>query len=81
MLMNPNWSESQENKIILQEDPECVEVFPDFLKYMYTGKIHIKHELVLPLVTLADKYNIKDLVKLCVDYMVKQAVSGIMKLF
>ncbi|XP_015912040.1 BTB/POZ domain-containing protein 17 [Parasteatoda tepidariorum] len=76
MLMNPNWSESQETKICLQEDPACVLVFPDFLKYLYTGKLHINHFLVLPLVTLADKYNVKDLVHLCVDYMCRHVVSA-----
>ncbi|XP_013777480.1 BTB/POZ domain-containing protein 17-like [Limulus polyphemus] len=76
MLMNPNWTESQETKIVLQEDPACVLVFPDFLKYLYTGKIHINHFLVLPLVTLADKYNVKDLVRLCVDYMCRHVVSA-----
>ncbi|GFR29921.1 hypothetical protein TNCT_705241 [Trichonephila clavata] len=76
MLMNPNWSESQETKISLQEDPACVLVFPDFLKYLYTGKLHINHFLVLPLVTLADKYNVKDLVHLCVDYMCRHVVSA-----
>ncbi|GFS50390.1 hypothetical protein TNIN_184231 [Trichonephila inaurata madagascariensis] len=76
MLMNPNWSESQETQISLQEDPACVLVFPDFLKYLYTGKLHINHFLVLPLVTLADKYNVKDLVHLCVDYMCRHVVSA-----
>lgn len=76
MLMNPNWSESQETKICLQEDPACTLVFPDFLKYLYTGKLHINHFLVLPLVTLADKYNVKDLVHLCVDYMCRHVVSA-----
>ncbi|KAG8183449.1 hypothetical protein JTE90_005707 [Oedothorax gibbosus] len=76
MLMNPNWSESQETKISLQEDPACAMIFPDFLKYLYTGKLHINHFLVLPLVTLADKYNVKDLVHLCVDYMCRHVVSA-----
>ncbi|GIY45860.1 hypothetical protein CEXT_640651 [Caerostris extrusa] len=49
MLMNPNWTESQETKISLQEDPAL---------------------------TLADKYNVKDLVHLCVDYMCRHVVSA-----
>lgn len=76
MLMNRNWSESQESRITLHEDPACVLVFPDFLKYLYTGKLHINHFLVLPLVTLADKYNVKDLIRLCVDYMCRHVVSA-----
>lgn len=76
MLMNPNWTESQETKIVLQEEDDCARVFPEFLKYLYTGRIHINYSLVLPLVALADKYNIRDLVKLCVDYMCRHIVSG-----
>ncbi len=76
MLMNPNWSESQEKIIVLQEEHDCAKVFPEFLKYLYTGIIHINHSLVLPLVALADKYNVRDLVTLCVEYMLKHIVSA-----
>ena len=76
MLMNPNWSESQEKTIILQEEAECAKVFPEFLKYLYTGIININHNLVLPLASLADKYNVRDLVVLCVEYMRKHIVSA-----
>ncbi|RWS10285.1 hypothetical protein B4U79_11914 [Dinothrombium tinctorium] len=76
MLMNPKWSESQETRIVLHEDPLCVKVFPEFLRYLYIGRININHILVLPLLTLADKYNVKDLVKLCVDYMCHHIVSA-----
>lgn len=76
MLMNPNWSESQEDQIELQEDPACVTVFGDFLKYLYTGKIHINHFAVLPLLALADKYNVRDLMHLCLEYMCKHVVSA-----
>ncbi|KAG8233132.1 hypothetical protein J437_LFUL010362, partial [Ladona fulva] len=69
MLMNPQWSESQESRVILQETPACEAVFGNFLKYFYTGQIHINHLIVMPILSLADKYNVKDLVKLCIDYM------------
>jgi len=76
MLMNPNWSESQETTVVLQEDPACVKVFADFLKYLYTGEILINHYSVLPLLMLGDKYNVKDLIKLCLDYMQCHLVSA-----
>ncbi|GAB6029236.1 BTB POZ domain containing [Chamberlinius hualienensis] len=77
MLMSPSWSESQETTVVLQEDPQCARVFPDFLKYLYTGRIHINHLTVLPLLTLADKYNVKDLISLSLDYMLKHLVSSV----
>uniref|UniRef100_T1J0N0 BTB domain-containing protein n=1 Tax=Strigamia maritima TaxID=126957 RepID=T1J0N0_STRMM len=76
MLMNPNWTESQETTVNLQEDPACISTFGDFLKYLYTGKIHINHYTVLPLLTLADKYNVRDLINLCIDYMCQHIVSA-----
>lgn len=67
--MNPEWSECKESVIELVEDPICCEIFPQFLKYLYTGQIRISIETAMPLLSLADKYNIKDLVTLCSDYM------------
>ncbi|KAJ0177604.1 hypothetical protein K1T71_006477 [Dendrolimus kikuchii] len=69
MLMNREWSEWRESRIVLQETPTAASVFPHFLKYFYTGQIRISHETVLPVLSLADKYNVRDLVILCLSYM------------
>ncbi|KAJ9577328.1 hypothetical protein L9F63_006072, partial [Diploptera punctata] len=69
MLMNPEWSESQESCVVLQETPACAAIFGNFLQYFYTGQIRINHLIVMPVLALADKYNVKDLVKLCIEYM------------
>ncbi|XP_051157038.1 BTB/POZ domain-containing protein 17 isoform X2 [Leptopilina boulardi] len=69
MLMSPQWTESQESRVTLQETPQCVPIFSEFLRYFYTGQIRISNEIVLPILSLADKYNVKDLIKLCLDYM------------
>ena len=71
MLMNPEWNECREKVIELKEEPLCSAVFPQFLKYLYVGQIKISLQTVMPMLALADKYNIKDLVQLCVDYMLK----------
>ena len=57
--MNPQWNESREQRIMLQEAPECLEVFEMFLKYLYTGRLKVSHTSVLPILALADKYNVK----------------------
>ncbi|OWF50133.1 uncharacterized protein LOC110450833 [Mizuhopecten yessoensis] len=75
MLTSPTWPESYKDQIVLQEDPECVEVFGDFLHYLYTGRIHMSHLTVLPILSLADKYNIGDLTSLCIDYMCSHCVA------
>lgn len=69
MLMNREWSEWSETRIVLQETPAAASVFPHFLKYFYTGQIRISYQTVLPVLSLADKYNVKDLVSLCLSYM------------
>lgn len=59
MLMNPEWNECRESVIELKEEPFCAEVFPQFLKYLYVGQIRISLQAVMPMLALADKYNIK----------------------
>lgn len=71
MLMNPQWNECKETRIILGETPACAEVFGRFLQYFYTGHICVDPQTVMPILTLADKYNIKDLTLVCQNYMYK----------
>lgn len=76
MLMNPHWNESHEQRIILQEASECVEVFELFLRYLYTGRLKVSHSTVLPIIALADKYNVKDLIETCGGYMKLHVVTA-----
>ncbi|XP_063877167.1 BTB/POZ domain-containing protein 17-like [Scylla paramamosain] len=76
MLMNPRWNESREQRIVLQEATECVEVFELFLRYLYTGRLKVSHTTVLPILALADKYNVKDLIETCIKYMKLNIVSA-----
>jgi len=69
MLMNDKWTESQEKRIVLTESPVCAAVFEVFLKYLYTGKIKVDYSNVIPLLQLADKYNVKDLLRVGLDFM------------
>jgi BTB/POZ domain-containing protein 17 len=77
MLLNPQWQESKESVIHLKEDPQSSRVFPKFLKYLYTGQVRVSIDSAMPLLSLADKYNIKDLIILCRDYMLRNiAIAG-----
>lgn len=75
MLTNPQWPESQKAHITLKEEPECIQVFPKFLRFFYTGVIQLSHAEVLPLLMLADKYNVVELREICIDYMCSHVVS------
>lgn len=59
MLMNTKWSDSHQEVIELQEAQQCIEVFPFFLQYFYTGVISLAPNNIMPLLVLADKYNVK----------------------
>lgn len=76
MLMNPVWNECRESVIELKEDPCCSLVFPQFLKYLYDGRVRISIQTAMPMLALAHKYNVKDLVQLCVDYMLKHIAKA-----
>ena len=71
MLMNQNWNESREKRIVLGETPSCEAVFEDFLKYLYTGKIALDFATVIPIVSLADKYNVTDLLTIGTTFIAR----------
>ncbi|XP_018319328.1 BTB/POZ domain-containing protein 17 isoform X2 [Agrilus planipennis] len=71
MLMKPEWTEWRESKIELKELPQCENVFHLFLEYLYTGRILITHTNVIAILALADKYIVKSLTRLCLNYMSK----------
>ena len=57
--MKPEWSESCESIVGLHELDECVAHFDTFLEYLYTGIVSLTYSTVLPLLALADKYNVQ----------------------
>lgn len=57
-LQNPIWLQQNNNDLVLKEEPCCAEVFPQFLKYLYTGQSRIAIKAVLPLLMLANKYDV-----------------------
>jgi len=67
MLMNSKWSESYQEVIELQELEPCIEVFPIFLQYFYTGVISLEQTNIMPMLVLADKYNVKVGVQYVID--------------
>ncbi|XP_022341119.2 BTB/POZ domain-containing protein 17-like [Crassostrea virginica] len=75
MLTSPTWPEAYTSQISLEEEPECQDVFEDFLQYLYTGKIHLNQTSVLPILILADKYNINDLSDVSINYMCSHYVA------
>jgi len=53
----------------------ALQVFADFLQYMYSGRISLSHDSVLAVLMLADKYNVVDLQQVCCEYMCTHLVT------
>lgn len=76
MLMNPEWNECSKHVIELHEEACCSAVFPQFIKYLYVGHIEVTLQTVMPMLALSDKYNVRDLIDLCVGYMMKHVAKA-----
>ncbi|KAK2184582.1 hypothetical protein NP493_260g04000 [Ridgeia piscesae] len=75
MLTNESWMDREQRELLLQEPDDCVAVFGDFIRYIYSGKVLLTIDTVLGLLVLADKYNVSDLKQCCVTYMNNHLVS------
>ncbi|SPP78790.1 BTB/POZ domain-containing protein 17 [Drosophila guanche] len=76
MLMNPEWNECSKRVIELHEEDCCAAVFPQFIKYLYVGHIEVTLQTVMPMLAISDKYNVRDLIDLCVGYMTKHVAKA-----
>ena len=79
MLTGSHWVDSQQQEIILEESSECTAVFGEFLKYLYCGQVSVDTRTIMPIFTLADKYNIHRLRGQCERYMTEQIGQGNVK--
>ncbi|XP_078673997.1 uncharacterized protein LOC144912514 isoform X4 [Branchiostoma floridae x Branchiostoma belcheri] len=61
-------------EVELIEPYECIEVFPRFLKFLYGCHVVLNRENSLPVLVLADKYNVTDLRQVCIRHAVKQII-------
>ncbi|KAH9508562.1 hypothetical protein Btru_052035 [Bulinus truncatus] len=61
MLTSRQWDTYKEKEIKLVEESVCVGVFPRFLNFLYSCNIKLNIENTLPVLILADKYNVNDL--------------------
>ena len=50
------------------EDSICISVFPRFLKFLYSFHVGLSMDSTLPVLILADKYNVRDLQEVCINF-------------
>ena len=76
MLTGKEWADSRNAEIRLEESPACQAVFGDFLQCLYSGQVTVTTKTIMPIFTLADKYNIRQMRGLCEKYMTEQIGQG-----
>ena len=76
MLLSENWKESAERRVTLEESPQGMSAFSDFLKFFYTGKLTLTIANVCGIHTLADKYDVPVLKEDCLGFM-KDVLTGV----
>lgn len=72
-MCSKRW-EGDRSVLQIQECEECIPVFEDFLRYLYSGDVDIDVSTALPFLMLADKYNVRPLKDMLEDFM-KSAVN------
>ncbi|XP_076442077.1 BTB/POZ domain-containing protein 17-like [Babylonia areolata] len=55
-------------EVTLVEDSICTRVFPRFLRFLYGCHVKLNMDTTLPVLILADKYNVVDLRNVCIDF-------------
>lgn len=57
--MNTNNNEPNQVVELHEILQSCIDVFPLFLKYFYTGDILLKKSIIMPVLLLAEKYEVE----------------------
>ncbi|XP_072030937.1 BTB/POZ domain-containing protein 17-like isoform X3 [Amphiura filiformis] len=73
-MFSSQWTDPSKPEVELVEEPECIDVFPAFLKFLYGCHIVLTHETALPVLMLADKYNVSDLRQVCINFAISTII-------
>ncbi|XP_072034862.1 BTB/POZ domain-containing protein 17-like [Amphiura filiformis] len=69
MFSESAWMESKQKDVSLEETEECSDVFGDFLKFLYSGRVTVNNDNLVALYRLADKYNVRGLHASCEQFI------------
>ncbi|GMT14566.1 hypothetical protein PFISCL1PPCAC_5863, partial [Pristionchus fissidentatus] len=72
-MLSQRWN-GDSKEVTIVEDPSTVRYFPDFLRFLYCNHVVLHHENTLPILILADKYNVTGLKKVCVDFAISSVI-------
>ncbi|CAB3404396.1 unnamed protein product [Caenorhabditis bovis] len=66
-MLSQRWNGDKKDLEVV-EDSICQKAFPAFLRFLYCNHVVLHHNNCLPLLILADKYNVTTLKKVCIDF-------------
>jgi hypothetical protein len=69
-MLSQKWH-GDKREIELTEEPQCQTVFGQFLRFQYCNHVVLNSENALPILILADKYNVSGLKKICIEFAIK----------
>ncbi|VDN55549.1 unnamed protein product [Dracunculus medinensis] len=69
-MLSQKWN-GEKKELELVEEPQCQKVFSAFLRFLYCNHILLHPDNALPILVLADKYNVNNLRKVCIEYAVQ----------
>lgn len=73
-MFSSDWTDPTKQEVELVEEPECTDIFPEFLRYLYGCHIKLTLENTLPVLMLADKYNVIDLRQVCICFATQNII-------
>ncbi|MFH4973528.1 hypothetical protein AB6A40_000237 [Gnathostoma spinigerum] len=75
-MLSQKWH-GEKREMELVEEPQCQRVFAAFLRYLYCNHIVLHQDNALPILVLADKYNVNSLRKVCIDFAIQNILPEI----
>ncbi|WKX95504.1 hypothetical protein Q1695_012174 [Nippostrongylus brasiliensis] len=75
-MLSQRWN-GEKKDLEMVEDAPCQKVFPSFLRFLYCNHVVLHQDNCLPILILADKYNVISLKKVCIDFAISEILPNL----
>nr|CDJ87798.1 BTB:POZ domain containing protein [Haemonchus contortus] len=75
-MLSQRWN-GEKKDLEMVEDAPCQKVFPAFLRFLYCNHVVLHQDNCLPILILADKYNVISLKKVCIDFAIAEILPNL----
>uniref|UniRef100_A0A158P9D2 BTB domain-containing protein n=1 Tax=Angiostrongylus cantonensis TaxID=6313 RepID=A0A158P9D2_ANGCA len=76
-MLSQRWNGERKVDLEIVEDAPCQKVFPAFLRFLYCNHVVLHQDNCLPILILADKYNVISLKKVCIDFAISEILPSL----